>query len=306
MRPDDGDPDAAGPSLIIGAKEMLALETTGDNHFRSRQNLDNGLGFIFGGQPMVQGLAAAAHTVPDWPAHSFTGHFLRVGAVGVPVEYAVERSRDGRRFASRRVLASQAGKPIFDMLCAFHDPEDGLQHQFGDGPTPPDPATLESLASFLDRNAGRLTTPVFDIYRKPFPIELRLIEPDRVFFEKALTPERTFWFRLAEPAMTEDPRDHQALLAFLSDFWFAGTVAMTHVRSGSADSMSVVTLNHSLWFHAPLRADDWLLYRTESPWAGDGRGLVRGLIYDRSGRLVASAVQEISMRVRRGAGHKEA
>ena len=136
----------------------------------------------------------------------------------------------------------------------------------------------------------------------PFPIELRLIDPESVFFRKAVTPERAFWFRLAESAATDDPADHQALLAFLSDFWFAGTAAMVHCAPGEAALMGVVTLNHSLWFHAPVRADDWLLYRTDSPWAADGRGLVRGLIYDRSGRLVATAMQEISMRVRRDGG----
>ncbi len=289
---------AAKSAAVITASELLELETVDARHFRGAHNLDNGMGAIFGGQPLVQGLAAAARTVPGWPAHSLSSHFLRGGSPDIPVDYSVELSRDGRRFASRRVLASQQGRPIFDMLCAFHDPEDGPQHQFGEAPPPPDPDTLQSLRGFLDDNAHRLPPELFAIYRNPFPIELRLIDPESVFFEKASRPERTYWFRLASRAESEEPRDHQALLAFLSDFWFAGTAGMMHVAPGTSALMAVVTLNHSLWFHAPVKADDWLLYRTDSPWAGEARGLVRGSIHDRTGRLVATTVQEISMRVR--------
>jgi acyl-CoA thioesterase-2 len=91
-------------------------------------------------------------------------------------------------------------------------------------------------------------------------------------------------------AEVADPRARQCLLAFASDFWLAGTAS-----AGYRDARAVVTLNHSVWFHAPADVGDWLLYRTDSPWAGAGRGLARGLIYDRAGRLVASTVQEIQL-----------
>jgi acyl-CoA thioesterase-2 len=285
-----------GPALSISATELLALETVSERHFRSVKNFDNSRGAIFGGQPLVQALSAAQRTVPDWPAHNLSTLFLRAGAPGEPIDYEVEVTRDGRRFASRRVRASQGGKAIFDMLCSFHDPEHGPAHQFLDGAMPPDPDTLQSLSDFIAVHGDKLPRALAETYGATFPIELRLIEPEKIFFEKMTEPKRDYWFRMASGAALADPRDQQALLAFMSDFWFAGTAAALHFPPAQAAAIAVVTLNHSMWFHAPLRVDDWLLYRTESPWAADGRGLVNGSIHDRSGRLLASTVQEISMR----------
>lgn len=282
----------------IGAAELLALERIGGRTFRALHNLGNGRGVNFGGQSLVQGLAAARRTVAEWPAHSVTGYYLRAGATAEPVDYAVEAVRDGRRFAARRVLATQDGRPIFDMLCSFHDPEDGPMHQFGAVPPSPPPDTLTSVADFARANRHRLSPEMVSVYTMPWPIELRLIDPEAVFFGQAAAPQRAYWFRIPSAAAIADPLDHQALLAFQSDYWFAGTVAATHVRSDEAARVAVLTLNHNLWFHAPVRADAWLMYSTESPWAGGGRGLVRGSITDAAGRLVATAAQEISVRPR--------
>jgi acyl-CoA thioesterase-2 len=285
-------------ATTIGAADLLALEEIGEGRFRAVHNLDNGRGANFGGQPLVQGLAAARRTVPGWPAHHVSGQFLRAGATGLPVDYDVEATRDGRRFATRRVVARQDGKPIFDMLCAFHDPEDGPAHQFGTIPPSPPPDTLTSLADFARANADRLPPWMVETYTMAFPVELRLIDAEAALFAQARTPERDYWFRMPSAAGIGDPLDHQCLLAFLSDFWFAGTAAAVHFAPGRSEGVGVVTLNHNLWFHAPVRADQWLLYHTESPWAAVGRGLVRGLIYDEGGRLIASTAQEISIRAR--------
>lgn len=280
----------------LGAQALLDLEQIAPLRFRSIRNLDNGRRAIFGGQPIAQGLAAARRTVAGWPAHNVTGQYLRAGVPEVPVDYQVEAVRDGRRYASRRVLASQSGKPIFDMLCAFHDPEDGPSHQYAERPSSPAPDTLESTASFARRNAHRLPPAMVAIYTQPFPVELRPIDPEAVFFEGLKTPRRDFWLRMPSAADIADPLDHQALLAFVSDYWLAGTVGGMHVKPGQAERVATVTLNHSLWFHAPVRADAWLLHQTDSPWAGDGRGLARGLIYDETGRLLATTAQEVSIR----------
>jgi acyl-CoA thioesterase-2 len=280
----------------LGARALLDLEQVDRYRFRSVRNLDNGRRAIFGGQPIAQGLAAARRTIDGWPAHNVSGQYLRAGAPEVPVDYRVEPVRDGRRYASRRVLASQNGRPIFDMLCAFHDPEDGPRHQYAERPASPPPDALESTASFVQRNAHRLPPGMAEIYTLPFPVELRPIDPEAVFFEPLAAPKRDFWLRMPSAAEIADPLDHQALLAFLSDYWLAGTVGAMHVRPGDGEHVATVTLNHNLWFHAPVRADAWLLHQTDSPWAGDGRGLARGLLYDEDGRLVATTAQEISIR----------
>src|SRR5262249_43626021 len=135
------------PATVVTARTLLEFEQVGERRFRAIANQDNGVNAVFGGQPLAQALAAAQATVPNWPAHSCTGYFLRGGSLELPVDYDVEVLRDGRRYAARRVLASQHGKPIFDFLCSFHDLEDGPTHQIDDaGPPAPDPESLLSVA----------------------------------------------------------------------------------------------------------------------------------------------------------------
>jgi acyl-CoA thioesterase-2 len=284
-------------TTMVGAVELLALEQVGETQFRSVHNLDSGRGTLFGGQAVMQGLAAARRTASGWPAHSVTGYYLRGGATDVPVDYAVETVRDGRRYAARRVLARQAGKPIFDMLCAFHDAEPGPRHQCATAPASPPPGSLENVAVFARRNAARLPAALVEAYARPFPIELRMIDPERTLFGPAANAGRDYWLRMPSAAASDDPLDHQCLLAFLSDYWLAGTPSAMHFPRTELRRVAAVTLNHNLWFHAPVRADAWLLYQTDSPWAADGRGLARGALYDESGRLIASTAQEISIRV---------
>jgi acyl-CoA thioesterase-2 len=284
------------------ARALLDLEQIADRRFRSGYNQGNYQDAIFGGQPLAQALAAAQRTVIDWPPHACTGYFLKPGAPAEPIDYEVETVRDGRRFAARRVLASQSGRPIFDFLCSFHDVEPGFTHQLGDEPNVPLPETLPPLLEFVRAHVDRLPKPIVDRHEQfhgSFPVELRLVDPDRVFFEEANLVPRTFWLRMPSAEGIDDPSAHRCLLAFMSDYWLAGVAGAPHRSPASArNDLSVASLNHSLWFHAPVRADEWLLYRTDSPWAGEGRGMARGLIYDRRGRLLASVVQEVSLRLR--------
>lgn len=278
------------------ARGLVTLEQIGERRFRSVYNQDNHSGAIFGGQALGQALGAAQRTVPGWLAHSSTGYFLRGGAVAQPVEYEVEAVRDGRRFTSRRVVASQAGKPIFDLLCSFHDPEDGFTHQIGGIDDVPAPEGLPNIWEFVASQAHRIPAQVASRYNVTFPVELRLVDPEQVFFGTRGEVRRDYWFRMPSASVIADPRDQECLLAFLSDFWLAGTAGSVHLSPMDGGKFSIVTLNHSMWFHGPARVDEWLLYRTDTPWTGEGRGLVRGLIYARSGLLVASSVQEVCMR----------
>jgi acyl-CoA thioesterase-2 len=279
---------------VLSARDVLDLQQIGERRFRSVRNQDNGMHAIFGGQPLAQALAAAQRTAPPWPAHSCTGYFLRGGVVAEPIDYEVEVLRDGRRYATRRVLATQGGKAIFDMLCSFHDAEPGPWHQTDDAGDAPAPETLMSMGETLKANAAaQLTQNMVDIHVH-FPIDLRLVNPEVAAMDRPSEPRRSYWLRMPSAEGIESVHDHQCLLAFLSDYWFPSAAGAPH--QSPERRVAPASLNHTLWFHTPVRADEWLLWRTDSPWAGEGRGVTRGLIYNRAGKLVASAVQELSMR----------
>ncbi|MBJ7483165.1 acyl-CoA thioesterase II [Brevundimonas sp.] len=275
------------------ATELLGLDIAGEDRFRARVNLDNLAGVTFGGQALGQALAAAGRTAPDWPASSLSGYFLRGGVIDLPIEFEVRRLHDGRRFASRFVEASQLGRPIFSMLCSFHDPDAGVSHQTVTAPDVVGPAGLANLQQLAVSQSDLLAPEVAGIFQRPFPIEVRLIDPGSLH-QSTGEHRRDFWFRMPSAQDVELPRDHQALLALMSDYWLPGTIAMGH--QGVRTLRSVASLNHSIWFHRPARADAWLLYTTESPWADEGRGLSRGLIFDQQKRLVATVTQEASLR----------
>lgn len=274
--------------LIPTAQQLLQLDSVGEDRFRARHNLDNLMQSTFGGQALGQALAAAQMTAPDWPANSLSGHFLRAGKIDLPIEFAVERTRDGTRFASRRVLAYQADHPIFDLLCSFHAPEPGFNHDFTDGFDAPSPESLLSLQAFAAANADRLPKYAAAIFARPFPIEIRLLDYEQLF-TPSTKPSRNFWFRIPSAAGIEQAKDHQALLAIMSDYWLPGAITIPHTAKGAG---AVTSLNHTLWFHEPVRTDQWLLYKTDSHWAGNTRGLARGLIFNRGGMLIASVMQE--------------
>jgi acyl-CoA thioesterase II len=284
------------------ARELLDLEQIAERRFRSVYAQGNYQDAIFGGQALGQALAAAQRTVSEWLPHTCTGYFLRFGTMAEPIDYEVERVRDGRRFAARRVLASQSGKAIFDLLCSFHDVEPGFAHQHTDESQVPLPETLPPLLDFVRAHIDRLPKQIVDRHEQfhdSFPVELRLVDPDGVFFGAPNILPRAYWLRMPSAAGIENASEHRCLLAFMSDYWLASVAAAPHRSPTFAgNDLAVASLNHSIWFHGPVRADEWLLYRTDSPWAGEGRGMARGLIYDRRGRLVASVVQEVSLRLR--------
>lgn len=289
---------ASAETNPVTAKVLLDLEQITETRFRSNRNLDNLLGAVFGGQLLGQAVEAARRTVPQWPIHSCSSYFLRKVAVNVPIDYDVECTRDGRRFATRRVVASQASKKVFDLLSSFHDAETSFAHQLGGLGDVPAPETLLSMREYIQSQAHRLPAQQVALYCTPFPIELRPLDPEALFFGEGDHAPRIVWFRVPTAAHMEDLRDHQSLLAFMSDYWLAGAAGAPHRASTNTRSpLAVASQNHSMWFHNSARTDQWLLYRTESPWAGEGRGLASGSIYDRDGTLIASAVQEVSMRL---------
>jgi acyl-CoA thioesterase-2 len=269
--------------------ETLDLEPLEANLYRGRSP-QVGWQRVFGGQVVAQALVAAARTVPDTPIHSLHGYFLIGGDPKIPIIYEVDRIRDGRSYVTRRVVAIQHGKAIFSMSASFHRPEDGYDHQFPmpEVPGPDDLPTQEEL-----RDIYRHDTPetVRKFLERRRALEMRPVDFRHYISADSLPPHQNIWFRAAE-ALPDDPIVHAAVLAYASDMTLLDTALFAHGKSVFDPDMALASLDHAIWFHRPLKADDWMLYAQDSPTASGGRGYTRGSIYSRSGVLVASTSQE--------------
>jgi len=269
---------------------LLDLEEIDVNHYRGRSP-NEGWQRVYGGQVIGQALVAASRTVtPERHAHSLHGYFLRPGDTTVPILYVVDRIRDGKSFTTRRVVAVQHGKAIFNMAISFQVIEDGMSHQF-DMPDVPQPEDLEDEVTLRKRMAKHLPEEFRAMFTRERPIEARPIEPYDFFNPTPRPPFQNGWMR-ARDALPEDPRLHQCVLAYLSDWSLLDTSLMPHGVSFTQSNIQSASLDHAMWFHRPFRADDWLLFVQDSPSASGARGFNRGLIYRRDGALVASVAQE--------------
>ncbi|MEM9460416.1 MAG: acyl-CoA thioesterase II [Myxococcota bacterium] len=276
--------------------ELLRLERIEHNLFRG-QSQDLGWGAVFGGQVLGQALSAAAQTVPDErPVHSLHGYFLRQGDASRPVVYDVDCIRDGKSFTTRRVVAIQNGRAIFNMAASFQKVEPGYDHA---APMPPTrgPEGLASERELATRFADKLSDKAKRMFLAERPIEIRPVDPHNPLHPEKRPPQRSVWFRAVDP-LPDDPALHRYLLAYASDFYFLSTAMQPHAVSVMMPGMQSASLDHAMWFHRPFRMDDWVLYVVESPSARGARGLVRGQLFTREGVLVAETVQEGLMRHR--------
>ena len=269
---------------------LLDLEEIDVNHFRG-SSPNEGWQRVYGGQVIGQALVAASRTVTsERHAHSLHGYFLRPGDTSVPILYVVDRIRDGKSFTTRRVVAVQHGKAIFNMAISFQNEEEGLSHQF-DMPDVPQPDDLEDEVSLRKRMAKNLPPEYRDTFTRERPIEVRPIDPYDFFNPTKRAPFHNCWMR-ARDSLPEDLRLHQCVLAYLSDWSLLDTSLMPHGISFTQENVQSASLDHAMWFHRPFRADDWLLFVQDSPSASGARGFNRGLIYRRDGALAASVAQE--------------
>ena len=229
--------------------------------------------------------------------HSMHGYFLRPGDASLPVVYQVDRVRDGGSFSTRRVTAIQKGQPIFTSSASFQYDEGGFEHQI----PMPDVVGPENLPSELDMIRQRADLIPESMREKLLcakPIEFRPVVGEDPFNPKISDPIKYVWFR-ADGTLPDTPALHKYLLAYASDFGLLTTSLLPHGKGVWQKDMQVASLDHALWFHADLRADDWLLYAMDSPWAGNSRGFSRGSVYNRAGQLVASVTQEGLIRHRK-------
>ena len=273
---------------------LLRLERIEDNIFRG-DSRDIGSAQVFGGQVLGQALSAAQHTVEDRVAHSLHAYFLRRGDMEAPIIYEVDRARDGGSFSTRRVVAIQHGRPIFNLAASFQEPEPGLDHQ-ADAPDVPGPDDLKDLADLVGNMVEKLPLKMRRFMTANRPFEFRPVEPLTLASAEPRPAVKHVWIRAVD-ALPDELALHQNLLAYVSDFELLGTATLPHGVSFIEGKVMLASLDHGLWFHRDFRIDDWLLYAMESPNASGARGFARGQLFDASGTLVASTAQEGLMRI---------
>jgi acyl-CoA thioesterase-2 len=267
------------------AEELVALldvSAVGVDRFRGTQP-DTSMQRVFGGQVAAQALVAGARTVdPSLFVHSLHSYFLRPGDVSVPIEYDVERIRDGKSFSTRRVVAQQHGRPIYFLTSSFQVAEEGFDHQ---DTMPEVPPPDQAARHWLQEWAALELRMVVDAHR----------EEDRRDGDR---PARArLWMRVREP-LDDDELTHRAVFTYASDMTLLASTLVPHGVTISGPGMQVASLDHTIWFHRPFRADEWLLYDQVSPSASGARGLALGRVFARDGRLVATVAQEGLIRPR--------
>ena len=277
---------------------LLDLEPLEVNIYRG-QNRDLGTGRVYGGQVFAQALVAARRTVDGGrEAHSAHGYFILPGDLAAPIVYFVDRLRDGSSFTTRRVTAIQHGQAIFNLSASFHINESGPEHQ-SSKPDAPDPETLVPELQIIREMAHRIPETLREVLTQDRPIDVRPVDPTDIIRAEKTPPERQAWFR-AVGKLPDEQWIHQAILAYASDYGLLVTALKPHGIPYRTKGLQLASLDHSLWMHRPFRADQWLLYSTDSPVTNGARGFVRGTIHSQSGELVASVAQEGLIRMRNG------
>ncbi|AOG11993.1 acyl-CoA thioesterase II [Agrobacterium sp. RAC06] len=276
--------------------ERLDLEKLEENLFRG-SSPQNGWQRVFGGLVIAQALMAAQRCVdPDRIVHSLHAYFMRPGDPSIPIVYQVERIRDGSSFTTRRVVAIQHGKAIFSMSASFQIEEPGFDHQVKI-PNVAAPEQLMGEAEFRAAFLAQAPDTVKKYWGRERPIEIRPTSLTHYLSREKLEPEAHIWVRAS--GLVPDDRHYQAaILAYLSDMTLLDTSLYAHGTSIFDPELQVASLDHAMWFHRPCRLEDWLLYTQDSPSAAGARGMTRGSIFTRDGRLVASVAQEGLIRKR--------
>ena len=275
--PDTGRYGAGAMSAPI--ESLVAVEQLERDRFRG-QTPDEGLPRVFGGLVAAQALRAAIATIEtDHRPHSMHAYFIRPGANHTPIYYRVDRIRDGRSFSTRTVVAIQRGEAIFNLSASFQTPEDGPEFQVPAPLDVPDPDDLED---------GAYWGPARDR-----PVDLR------EFATPPLGPgnrsTRRIWVR-AKGTLPDDPGLHACAIAYASDMGPVGAARRPLGGPETFASLMAASLDHAIWFHRPVRADEWLLYDLEAVSTSHARGLARGTMHTRAGVLAASVAQEALLR----------
>ena len=289
-------PEPTPQELVAQLTTLLDVEEIDTDLYRGPR-LPGGVGRVFGGQVIAQALQAAQRSVEEpKTAHSLHAYFMRPGDENHPIIFRVVRDFEGRSFANRRVIAMQKGQPILNMTASFQTPSEGLHHQDA-MPDVPDPDALRSERELREEIRDQVPEKFRRFFLRARPIEIRPVNPRNWFAPDRIEPVQHSWFRVVAP-LPDDLALHRAMLAYASDMTLLGTCLLPHGVSWMTGDVQTASLDHAIWLHEQFRFDEWLLYTTDSPWAGHSRGFNRGKIYARDGRLVASVAQEGLIRLR--------
>lgn len=272
---------------------LMDLERIEENIFRGVSPSQSPIR-VFGGQVAGQALVAAGRTVPsDRKVHSLHAYFIRGGDPSIPIVYEVDRTRDGRSFTTRRVVAQQRGKAIFSLSASFQAEEHGMDHA-DPMPDVPDPETLPTHGELVAGYQDKLNV----FATMPRPIDVRYVsEPPWVSRESGPREARNQVWMRADGVLPDDDLLHVCVVAYASDMTLLDAVLARHGVFWGTDKVLGASLDHAMWFHRPFRADDWLLYDCASPSASGARGLATGRFFTKDGTLVATVVQEGLLRV---------
>jgi acyl-CoA thioesterase-2 len=283
-------------SAVKTLVETLTLEPIEVNLFRGHTPQDEmNRNRIYGGQVIAQALMAAYQTVKGRRCHSLQAYFIRPGDPKAPVLYEVERSREGRSFTTRRVIAIQHGEQILNLAASFQVDEDGYEHQ-SPMPEARTPENTPTDLQRLERSGQKIPDHLLEMVSSERALEMRRLDPTDPFNPAIKPPYQRMWFRVAED-VGDDPVINQCLIAYATDWSLLSTCARPHGVSWEK-GVQMASLDHILWFHRPSRAHDWHLYVQDSPSASGARGFNRGSLYLQDGTLVASAAQEGLIRPR--------
>jgi acyl-CoA thioesterase-2 len=278
-------------------EELLLLEASGPGRWRSRHGDANLNGRSYGGQLLGQAMMAALMDVPaDREATMMQFLFLQGAMPREPVDLQVTTLQDGKRFSSRHVRAAQGGgRTVLDaqVTCALplDAPQHGTPSAAPPGERPEDLARLDEVDPALVQGIERLGGYSQD--RKP-SVDFRIPDPGRQLGAATMDGRFRFWMRTAQP-LPQDARIHAAAFAYLSDWWLNFSALGLHLRDIGGRRLYIASLNHAIWLHRPVRADQWLHVETASPCGAAGRGLSIGAVHDREGRPLASLTQECLM-----------
>ena len=275
--------------LLDDLVRVMTLERLEADLFRG-ESRDIGSPQVFGGQVLGQALAAATATAEERIVHSLHAYFLRRGDFNSPIVYEVDRALDGKHFSSRRVVAIQHGRQIFNMSASFQLAEAGLDHQTP-APDVTPPEALLDLESHYKDVAHQLPAAARRILEQKRPFEFRPVQPPDPLRREKSAPVTYIWFRAVD-TLADDEALHRSLLAYVSDFHLLDTALKPHGVPMISPRLVIASIDHAMWFHRSVRVDDWLLYAIDSPSASGARGFARGSVFARDGRLVASAAQE--------------
>lgn len=275
--------------------DLLTLEKIDENLYRGN-NYKAPWGRVFGGQVMAQAAHAARRTVPeDRYLHSLHGYFILGGDINVPIIFQVDRIRDGRSFTTRRVVALQKGRAIFNLSASFQIEESGFEHQIA-MPNVPSPDTLITDKEWSKKYKKELPD-LYKRYQVDRPIVFKPVEKFDPINVRNKRPFRNIWLK-ASGKMPDDKHLHREALAYASDYSLMGTAMLPHRSKHDRKHMQLASLDHAMWFHHNFRMDEWLLYALDSPSASNSRGFNRGNFFTEDGQLVASVTQEGLMRYR--------